>query len=380
MLIMMTAVVHFVSVSCTLRTSRPFCVCAAAADVVGVDGQTQLPLVAMPSAACLQLLRVLLELLMQEIKAETKKHLMLQLQMAAAAAAGSAGVKPDASIARPLKQVKQMIRAVHRMQQMVDFPKQLLAAADVSDLWVGACCGSNLASMAVAAAATQQQEAPPAPAAAAGSSSGPWQSAGSASKQGGEGGVKVSVDLSPPSPKGLHPWSLYNLLFEENSENSLGEGVRNSLGALSLSKFNNRSVVEAPADSPATAQQGADAAEEDCSQGHDSCSPWAVPHLSSFPSALITACMQRLEQMPAEVPLLALQVLWDARRLLNSCGLLQQGLVLLQEQEKLCMCIYMQHLVPTAYEHFKVRTELVHWLQADRLLGKLPESAKTWTA
>lgn len=331
--------------------------CACAADTVGADGQTSLPLEAMPSAACLQLLRVLLELLMHEIKAETKKHLMMQLQMAAAAAAGSAGVsKPDASIARPLKQVKQMIKAVHRMQLMVDFPQQLLAAADLSDLWVGASCGSNLAAMAASAAPHQAQT----DAAGTGSSRAAWQSAGSAAKQLqlGSESVKASVDMSPPSPKGLNPWSLYNLLFEENSECSLNEGVRNSLGALSLSRANRSPRnPDAAADSPRP--QGA-AAGGTSVPASNSSSPAVLPYISSFSSALIAACMQHLERMPCELPLLALQVLWDARRLLKGCGLLSDGLGLLQEQERLCMCCYMQHLVPTAYEHFKVRPRRGH--------------------
>jgi hypothetical protein len=304
----------------------------------------------MPSAACLQLLRVLLELLMHEIKAETKKHLMMQLQMAAAAAAGSAGVsKPDASIARPLKQVKQMIKAVHRMQLMVDFTQQLLAAADLSDLWVGASCGSNLAAMA-GSAAPQQADA-----AGAGDSRAAWQSAGSATKQQqlGPESVKASVDMSPPSPKGLHPWSLYNLLFEENSDCSLNDGVRNSLGALSLSRaYRSPRNPDAAADSPRPQAAEAGGASIPAS---NSSSPAVLPYISSFPSALIAACMQHLERMPCELPLLALHVLWDARRLLKGCGLLSDGLGLLQEQERLSMCCYMQHLVPTAYEHFKVR-------------------------
>lgn len=311
--------------------------CSPAADAVGVDGQTQLPLEAMPSAACLQLLRVLLELLMQEIKTETKKHLMMQLQMAAAAAAGNAGVsKPDASLARPLKMVKQMVKAVHTMQLMVDFPKQLLVAADLSDLWVGASCGHSLATVVLAA----QQPA-------AGPGGDTWQMPGSShsKQQQGLDAQKASVDLSPPSPKGLHPWSLYNLLFEENSEASLSEAVRNSLGAWSQSKGAQQGAAGTPRSMAAAA---------DDRHLSRSSSPAALPHLSSFPSALISACMQQLERMPAELPLLALQTLWDARRLLKGCGLLGQGLPLLQQQEQLCMVCYMQHLVPTAYEHFKV--------------------------
>jgi hypothetical protein len=143
------------------------------------------------------------------------------------------------------------------------------------------------------------------------------------------------------------------LLFEENSENPLNEGVRNSLGALSLSRAN-RNPDAAAADSPRLQQQGAgDAATG--SPSKDSNSPAVLPYISSFPSALVAACVQHLERMPAELPLMALQVLWDARRLLNGCGLLGQGLGLLQEQERLVICCYMQHLVPTAYEHFKVR-------------------------
>lgn len=337
-----------------------FCMlCAAAADAVGVDGQSQLPLEAMPSAACLLLLRVLLELLMHEIKAETKKHLMMQLQMAAAAAAGSAGVsKPDASIARPLKQVKQMIKAVHRMQLMVDFQKQLMAAADLSDLWVGASCGSSLAAFAVAT----QQAAP-----SDDCSTGTWQTPRGGSKQqlqqqqlpqpAPEGHKAANPDLSPPSPKGLHPWSLYNLLFEENSESSLNEAVRNSLGALSQS----RSVrTQEAADSTGPAGL-ASAASHDGPVSNISI-PGPPLSLSSFPAALMSACMQQLERVPAELPLLALQVLWDARRLLNSCGLLDQGLVLLQQQEKVGMACYMQQVVPVAYEHFKVS---MHGVQGD---------------
>ncbi|WIA35431.1 hypothetical protein OEZ86_003873 [Tetradesmus obliquus] len=70
---------------------------------VAIDGIVlpTLQLDAVPPLACLLQLRVLLEQLMHEIKTETKKHLMIQLQMAAAAAAGGSSAKPDASIARP---------------------------------------------------------------------------------------------------------------------------------------------------------------------------------------------------------------------------------------------------------------------------------------
>ncbi|WIA15231.1 hypothetical protein OEZ85_001907 [Tetradesmus obliquus] len=73
---------------------------------VAIDGIVlpTLQLDAVPPLACLLQLRVLLEQLMHEIKTETKKHLMIQLQMAAAAAAGGSSAKPDASIARPLRQ------------------------------------------------------------------------------------------------------------------------------------------------------------------------------------------------------------------------------------------------------------------------------------
>jgi hypothetical protein len=334
------------------------------------------PLELMPSAASLQLLRVLLELLMHEIKAETKKHLMMQLQMAAAAAAGSAGAsKPDASIARPLKQVKQFIKAVQHMQLMAKFPQQLMAAADLSDLWVGASCGSSLAAMAAAADAAWQQEG------AAASSQGCQPGRGAGSKQQGLDAPKVSasMDLSPPSPKGMHPWSLYNLLFED-SEASLSEGVRNSLGCLSTSRsIRIQDPSFAAADSP---RQHNPAVGASGSGGGSLNAEFSMatlglsPGLSNFPSALISACSQHLEQMPAELPLLALQVLWDARKLLKGCGLLQPGLlVLLQHQERLGMCCYMQHLVPTAYEHFKVSPqtrrrglfEWVAWVATQRL-------------
>jgi hypothetical protein len=315
------------------------------------------PLEVMPSAASLQLLRVLLELLMHEIKAETKKHLMMQLHMAAAAAAGSTGVsKPDASIARPLKQVKAFIKAVQQMQLMVKFPQQLLAAADLSDLWVGAACGSSLAAMAAAADAAGQMEG------AAASSKGCQAGKVLGSKQQGPDATKVtgSLDLSPPSPKGHHPWSLYNLLFED-SEASLSEGVRNSLGCLSTSR--SVPVQELLSAAAAETPRGQRNAAADISGGGSLRAEFSMatlglsPGLSNFPASLMAACTQHMEEMPVELPLLALQVLWDARKLLKGCGLLQQGLLLLQQhQERLGMCCYMQHLVPTAYEHFKVGT------------------------
>lgn len=195
----------------------------------------------MPGPDALLHLRVLLELLLHEVKGETKKHLMAQLHAAAAAAAssgsGGAAGKPDAAIARPLKQVKAAIKALHAMQLAADFPRQLLAAGDLSALWANASCGSSLAAAA------------------------------------GEAGP----DLPPP---------------------------------------------------PA----------------------------SSFAAALVAACMQQLDRMPAELPLLALQLLWDGRALLRRQGLLAAGLPLLRAQEEACVSTYMQQLVPAAAEHFKVRS------------------------
>jgi hypothetical protein len=309
----------------------------AAADVVGADGQAGLPLEAMPGAACLQLLQILLELLMNEIKAETKKHLMMQLQMAAAAATGSARVaKPDASIARPLKQVKQMIRAVHRMRLMTDFPKQLLAAADLSALWAGAAAGSSLAAFALG-----------------GATAGTAVAGGSMREQCMQyreqynnadlpKAAAAGVDPSLQSPKGLQPcWQYYGL-----------EGKTSE--AATTGRMDSASSPTAPNADPSAAGRHAEAAAGAAGQPASVRAQDALQHLGCFPLSLIAACMQQLEHMPAELPLMALQVLWDARRLLNSCDLLQAGLPLLQQQEQLCMHLYMQQLVPTAYEHFKV--------------------------
>lgn len=341
---------------------------------VGVDDPAFVALEALPSAACLQVLQVLLELLMHEIRAETKKHLMLQLHMAAAAAAGSTGVvKPDASLTRPLKQVRHMIKAVHRMQLLQDFPAQLLAAADLSDLWVGSSCGIALAAVALLkqqGAATAAATPQPASASGSGSRSSLLRPASAVrvqqmqhqQQEGGEPAVAAADAAAAPSPKPLQPWSLYNLLFEETSESSLNEALRASLGALPPHSSLSSTAVEE--DAPATAAAAAAAAAEGGSAGPaDDASVAATAAelaavrrqlLASFPSALVAASMAQLDRLPAELPLMALQVLWDARRLLKQCGLLGDGLMLLRQQEELCMTYYMQQLVPTAYEHFKV--------------------------
>eukprot|EP00775_Hariotina_reticulata_P008815 gene8815-8994_t len=50
-------------------------------------------------------------------------------------------------------------------------------------------------------------------------------------------------------------------------------------------------------------------------------------------------------------------VFWDARNMLKNCGVLELGLPLLRLQEKAFMQSYMQHLVPTMYEHYKAAQE-----------------------
>jgi hypothetical protein len=294
----------------------------------GAEDQAFVPLDSLPSAASLQTLRVLLELLMLEIKMETKKHLMMQLQLAAAAAAGSAGVtKPDASLARPLKQAKQMIKAVHTMQLMAGFPAQLLAAADMSELWAGVSCGDSLAAFAAQQQRRRQAAQAVAEAAVAGHS---------------------DVRRGRPAP-------LYGLLFDDASDagSCTSQAVRvagaaresvpgedtGQQGQQQERRCSDVSAAAGEVDSP-------DAAAEQ---------QQALPQqaLASFPSALIAACTQQLEQMPAELPLVALHVLWDARQLLQRLGLLDSGLLLLQCQEEVCLSVYMQQLVPTTYEHFK---------------------------
>jgi hypothetical protein len=321
---------------------------AAAVDAltaVGADDQAFLPLESLPSAASLQMLRVLLELLMAEIKAETKKHLMIQLQMAAVAAAGTAGgLKPDASLARPLKQVKAMIKAVHAMQLAQGFPAPLLAAADLSDLWAGTSCGASLA----AAATLQQQARQQAQAAAEAAAS-------SCSDEQQQPSSSNAAQLQRPAPvqsdaKPLQPWSLYSLLFEDNSEGSFSSDAAALRGSVSFAAAR---VAAADSSRGSPASEAQELGEPD--SGPDAADALRQQAAASFPSALIAACMQQLEHMPAELPLMALQVLWDGRRLLQQCGLLEAGgLLLLKQQEQQCMACFMQQLVPTAYEHFKV--------------------------
>lgn len=203
------------------------------------DSQSILQLDSPPPLACLLQLRVILEQLMHEIKVETKKHLMTQLQMAAAAAAGSAGVKPDASIARPLKQVKTMIKAVHRMQLVLEYVQHLGEASDLSALWLGSTSSSMLTP-------EQQQQQPTA---------------------------------IPQSAAGCN---------------------------------------------------------------------------GCFPVALVAGCMHKLDRLPADMPLLALHIFWDARHMLQRCGLLDSYIEILKQQEAACMRCYITSLVPQAYEHFKV--------------------------
>lgn len=242
---------------------------------------------------------------MHEIKTETKRHLMMQLQMAAAAAAGSAGAKPDASIARPLKQVKAMIKAVHRMQLMQDYVRQLGTAADLSNLWFGRAHSSH-------GWDEQKQERVPAAAAAV------TPAAGDADAPAGSGKV------------------LYNLLFEDTPPESAHSS---QAGSPTVSPWEQQ-------------QQPMDQLISSSSAGQLGSSS-KLP-LRSFPAALVAGCMGKLDHMPADLPLLALHIFWDARYMLQRVGLLEDYLDTLKQQEEACMRGYITSLVPQAYDHFKV--------------------------
>ncbi|KAF6264137.1 hypothetical protein COO60DRAFT_220743 [Scenedesmus sp. NREL 46B-D3] len=287
-----------------------------------IDG-TLLPtlqLDSVPPLACLLQLRALLEQLMHEIKTETKKHLMMQLQMAAAAAAGGGSAKPDASIARPLRQVKAMIKAVHRMQLALDYPRQLAAAADMSGLWLSRAYSGFFA-------AEQQQvkqlKSPPAACLAA------------------------VLAAEQPQQQGVEGTRLYNLLFDaEQSEGSL------RFGSCSSAAQQRAVAVHSPTATPFADASCQEAAGGTAAAGTAAASGRAS-RLASFPAALLAGCMRQLQRLPAELPLLVLHLFWDARGLLQRTGLLSMGLQLLRQQEEACVCCYVQQLVPAAYEHFK---------------------------
>jgi hypothetical protein len=275
-----------------------------------------LQLESVPPLACLLQLRVLLEQLMHEIKTETKKHLMTQLQMAAAAAAGGSSAKPDASIARPLRQVKAMIKAVHRMQLVLDYPRQLAAAADMSGLWLSRAYSSFFA------AEQEQVQQLRSPSAA---------------------GLATVISAEQPQQEGVEGTRLYNLLFDdEQSEGSLRSGSQSSAAQQRSNVTQSRAALPF-----------ADASCQDAAAGPTAAKSNTAA-LASFPAALLAGCMWQLQRLPAELPLVVLHLFWDARDLLQGCGLLSKGLPLLRQQEEACMCCYVQHLVPTAYEHFKV--------------------------
>jgi hypothetical protein len=294
------------------------CCCIAA---VAIDG-TVLPtlqLDSVPPLACLLQLRVLLEQLMHEIKTETKKHLMIQLQMAAAAAAGGSSTKPDASIARPLRQVKAMIKAVHRMQLVLDYPRKLAAAADMSGLWLSAAYSSFFA-------AEQEQ--------------------GQQMRSPSAAGLAAVMAAEQPQQEGVEGTRLYNLLFDdEQSEGSLRSGSHTSTAQQRANTAQQRA-----------ASPFADASCQDAAASSAAATS-STAVLASFPTALLAGCMRQLQRLPSELPLMVLHLFWDARDLLQRCGLLPKGLQLLRQQEEACMCCYVQHLVPTAYEHFKVKAD-----------------------
>ncbi|KAF8060600.1 Pacrg [Scenedesmus sp. PABB004] len=286
-----------------------------------------------PPLPCLAQLRVLLEQLLHEIKAETKRHLMKQLQAAAAAAAGGGGAKPDASIARPLRQVKAMVRAVQRLQLALDYPAQLAAAGDVSGLWLSRTYAPYFAG-----------EAQLPPRRRGGAGPGPGGGAappgkGGAPQQPGLSPAKLAALVESEAPAATRV--LYNLLFEEQCE-ALAAAGRGG-GA------------------PAGPEPGDGGGEPACDgavevavarpRGGGGGRPAEL--LCSFPAALVAACTGQLTRLPAELPLLALHVLWDARALLAAHGRLARGLPLLRAQEEACVRAYVQAVVPAAYEHFK---------------------------
>jgi hypothetical protein len=209
-----------------------------------------------------------------------------------------------------------MIKAVHRMQLALDYPRQLSRAADMSGLWLSRTYSSFFA-------AEQQVMQLRSPSAA---------------------GLAAVMAAEQPQQEGVEGTRLYNLLFdEEQSEGSLRSGSHSSTAQQRTNTSQSRTASPFAV---ATSQDAAAlAAEVPASRtaGH-----------SSFPAALLAGCMRQLQRLPAELPLLVLHLFWDARDLLQQCGLLPSGLQLLRQQEEACMCCYVQHLVPAAYEHFKV--------------------------
>jgi len=288
----------------------------------------------LPSAACMLQLAVLLEQLLLEVKGEAKRHLVNQLQLAAAAAVGSAAIKPDVSVARPLQQVKGMIKTVKAWQLMTDYSRQLLLAADMSGLWFspvsGSCCGT-------AAGAASFHEAMRAM---------PLHSEGLHTKQQGQQqaeGVKV----------------LNNSLFEHPAPAMALPGM-SAKDALIVA-----GVAAAAADKQMDDQGQA---QQHCSSSrHGSSVKLALQ--SSFPASLMLRCMEQLNRMLAELPLLALQIFWDAWNMLKSSGVLELGLPLLRLQEEWFMQSYVEQLTPAMYEHYKVRVFVAQYTCVARNIG-----------
>lgn len=80
--------------------------------------------------------------------------------------------------------------------------------------------------------------------------------------------------------------------------------------------------------------------------------------VGGFALALLRAGVARLEQLPAELPLLALQLLWDGRAALDAAGILDAAAVAaLREEEATCLGQYVHLLLPRLHEHFKVRRD-----------------------
>jgi len=214
-----------------------------------------------------------------------------------------------------------MIKTVKAWQLTTDYSRQLLLAADLSGLWFspisGSCVGTaaGTASSDVAATKVERQQL------VMGAT--PQQNEGLGMEQQGQQQAD-RVNL------------LNNSLFEHSAPKMVLPAM--SAGAASADKQMN--------------DQGQ-------AQWHHSssrlCSSVEFSLQSSFPTSLMLRCMEQLNRMPAELPLLALQVFWDAWNMLKSCGLLELGLPLLRLQEEGFMQSYMQHLVPTVYEHYKVR-------------------------
>lgn len=210
-----------------------------------------------------------------------------------------------------------MIKAVHRMQLVLDYPRQLAAAADMSGLWLSKACSSFFA------AEQDQVQQLKSPSAA---------------------GLAAVMAAEQPQQEGVEGTRLYNLLFDdEQSEGSLRSGSQSSAAQ------HHTNMTQSRAASP-FAEAGSC---QDAAAG-SATAKGGTPMLGSFPAALLSGCMRQLQRLPAELPLLVLHLFWDARDLLQRCGLLHRGLQLLRQQEEACMCCYVQHLVPAAYEHFKV--------------------------